>query len=82
MPRISAWFAFPSGQESDGQVFLQASHERDMGSEWSVALSMPVWSPGGAPGILAARAESAMAALGYIAIVLFGFQMWISNAAG
>jgi ACS family hexuronate transporter-like MFS transporter len=30
-------------------------------------------------GLLAARAESAMAALGYIAIVLFGFQMWISN---
>lgn len=30
-------------------------------------------------GILAAFAESAMAALGYIAIVLFGFQMWISN---
>jgi ACS family hexuronate transporter-like MFS transporter len=30
-------------------------------------------------GLLAARAESAIAALGYIAIVLFGFQMWISN---
>jgi ACS family hexuronate transporter-like MFS transporter len=30
-------------------------------------------------GLLAARAESAMAALGYIAVVLFGFQMWISN---
>jgi len=30
-------------------------------------------------GILAARAESPMAALGLIAIVLFGFQMWISN---
>ena len=30
-------------------------------------------------GILAARAESASHALIYIAIVLFGFQMWISN---
>jgi ACS family hexuronate transporter-like MFS transporter len=30
-------------------------------------------------GILAARAESAFTALGFIAIVLFGFQMWISN---
>jgi ACS family hexuronate transporter-like MFS transporter len=30
-------------------------------------------------GLLAARAESAVAALGYIAVVLFGFQMWISN---
>ena len=30
-------------------------------------------------GILAARAQSAFAALGFIAIVLFGFQMWISN---
>jgi ACS family hexuronate transporter-like MFS transporter len=30
-------------------------------------------------GVLAARAESAYAALGFISIVLFGFQMWISN---
>jgi ACS family hexuronate transporter-like MFS transporter len=30
-------------------------------------------------GLLAARAESAIVALGYIAVVLFGFQMWISN---
>jgi ACS family hexuronate transporter-like MFS transporter len=30
-------------------------------------------------GILAARAESPMAALAWIAVVLFGFQMWISN---
>ncbi len=30
-------------------------------------------------GILAARAESAYSALAYISIVLFGFQMWISN---
>ena len=30
-------------------------------------------------GILAARAESAYAALAFISIVLFGFQMWISN---
>jgi len=30
-------------------------------------------------GILAARAESPLTALGFIAIVLFGFQMWISN---
>jgi ACS family hexuronate transporter-like MFS transporter len=30
-------------------------------------------------GILAARAESAYTALAYISIVLFGFQMWISN---
>ena len=30
-------------------------------------------------GILAARAESPYAALGLIAVVLFGFQMWISN---
>jgi len=30
-------------------------------------------------GLLAARAESAIAALGYIGVVLFGFQMWISN---
>jgi ACS family hexuronate transporter-like MFS transporter len=30
-------------------------------------------------GILAARAESPLAALGFIAVVLFGFQMWISN---
>ncbi len=30
-------------------------------------------------GILAARAESPLSALGFIAIVLFGFQMWISN---
>jgi len=30
-------------------------------------------------GILAARAESPYVALAYIAIVLFGFQMWISN---
>ena len=28
---------------------------------------------------LAARAESAYAALAFISIVLFGFQMWISN---
>jgi MFS transporter, ACS family, hexuronate transporter len=30
-------------------------------------------------GILAARAQTPFAALGFIAIVLFGFQMWISN---
>jgi ACS family hexuronate transporter-like MFS transporter len=30
-------------------------------------------------GVLAARAESAYTALAYISIVLFGFQMWISN---
>jgi ACS family hexuronate transporter-like MFS transporter len=30
-------------------------------------------------GILAARAQSAYVALAYISIVLFGFQMWISN---
>ena len=30
-------------------------------------------------GILAARAESAYSALAFISIVLFGFQMWISN---
>jgi ACS family hexuronate transporter-like MFS transporter len=30
-------------------------------------------------GILAARAESPYVALGLIAVVLFGFQMWISN---
>ncbi len=30
-------------------------------------------------GILAARTHSAHAALGYIAVVLFGFQMWIAN---
>ena len=30
-------------------------------------------------GILAARAETAMAALGCIAIVMFGFQAWINN---
>ena len=30
-------------------------------------------------GVLAARAESAYAALAWISIVLFGFQMWISN---
>src|SRR5882757_1586017 len=30
-------------------------------------------------GILAARAESVYAALAFISIVLFGFQMWISN---
>jgi MFS transporter, ACS family, hexuronate transporter len=30
-------------------------------------------------GVLAARAESAYAALAFISIVLFGFQMWISN---
>jgi len=30
-------------------------------------------------GILAARAETSLAALAFIAIVLFGFQMWISN---
>lgn len=30
-------------------------------------------------GILAARAQSAYAALAFISIVLFGFQMWISN---
>jgi ACS family hexuronate transporter-like MFS transporter len=32
-----------------------------------------------AAGILAARAESAIAALGFIAVVLFGFQAWINN---
>jgi len=30
-------------------------------------------------GVLAARSESAYVALAYISIVLFGFQMWISN---
>lgn len=30
-------------------------------------------------GILAARAESAFTALAFIGVVLFGFQMWISN---
>jgi ACS family hexuronate transporter-like MFS transporter len=30
-------------------------------------------------GIFAARAETAMAALGFIAVVLFGFQAWINN---
>jgi ACS family hexuronate transporter-like MFS transporter len=30
-------------------------------------------------GVLAARAESSYAALAWISIVLFGFQMWISN---
>ena len=30
-------------------------------------------------GILAARAETASHAIAYIAVVLFGFQMWISN---
>ena len=30
-------------------------------------------------GILAARAESAAAALGWIAVVMFGFQSWINN---
>jgi MFS transporter, ACS family, hexuronate transporter len=30
-------------------------------------------------GVFAARAESAYAALAFISIVLFGFQMWISN---
>ena len=30
-------------------------------------------------GVFAARAESAYAALAFISVVLFGFQMWISN---